>query len=90
MNYKTVVIDYAPKAKKMAAALEKIANEYAQRGWETVSFSVTPSAKVIALFRVQETETAQMPEAAETDGEEEETEAPELEDEISTGTGEAE
>ena len=90
MNYKTVVIDYAPKAKKMAAALETIANEYAQRGWEMVSFSVTPSAKVIALFRVPETETAQMPEAAETDGEEEETEEPELEDEISTGTGEAE
>lgn len=29
MTYKTIVIDYAPKAKKMAAAIEKTANEKA-------------------------------------------------------------
>ena len=33
MTYKTIVIDYAPKAKKMAAAIEKTANEKAQDGW---------------------------------------------------------
>ena len=54
MTYKTIVIDYAPKAKKMAAAIEKAANEYAQRGWELVTFSVTNSAKAILVFRVPE------------------------------------
>lgn len=80
MNYKTIVIDYAPKAKKMAAAVERVANEYAQRGWEMISFSVTPSAKVIALFRVPEGEMTQDPQTQEPDGEEEEPEEPELEE----------
>ena len=52
MMYKTIVIDYAPKAKKMAAAIEKTANERAQDGWELVTFSVTNSAKAILVFRV--------------------------------------
>ena len=52
MTYKTIVIDYAPKAKKMAAAIEKTANERAQDGWELVTFSVTNSAKAILVFRV--------------------------------------
>ena len=43
MMYKTIVIDYAPKAKKMAAAIEQTANEKA--------FSVTNSAKAILVFR---------------------------------------
>lgn len=81
MNYKTIVIDYAPKAKKMAAAVEKIANEYAQKGWEMVSFSVTPSAKVIALFRVPECELAQEPQTQQPDTADEEPEEPELEEE---------
>ena len=54
MAYKTIVIDYAPKAKKMATAIEKTANEYAQNGWELVTFSVTNSAKAILVFRVPE------------------------------------
>ena len=54
MTYKTIVIDYAPKAKKMAAAIEKTANEYAQNGWELVTFSVTNSAKAILVFRAPE------------------------------------
>ena len=54
MIYKTIVVDYAPKAKKMAAAIEEAANEYAQRGWELVTFSVTNSAKAILVFRVPE------------------------------------
>ena len=52
MTYKTIVTDYAPRAKKMAAALEKIANEKAPAGWELVTFSVTNSCKAILVFRV--------------------------------------
>ena len=55
MIYKTIIVDYAPKAKKMAAAIEKAANEYAQNGWELVTCSVTNSAKAILVFRVPET-----------------------------------
>ena len=54
MTYKTIVVDYTPKAKKMAAAIEKAANEYAQNGWELVTFSLTNSAKAILVFRVPE------------------------------------
>ena len=54
MTYKTIVVDYEPKARKMAAAIEKVANEYAQNGWELVTFSVTNSAKAILVFRVPE------------------------------------
>ena len=52
MTYKTIVTDYAPRAKKMTAAIEKIANEKAQEGWELVTFSVTNSCKAILVFRV--------------------------------------
>ena len=52
MTYKTIVTDYAPRAKKMAAAIEKIANEKAQEGWELATFSVTNSCKAILVFRV--------------------------------------
>ena len=51
-TYKTVVIDYAPKAKKMAAAIEEKANEMAREGWEPVTFSMANSAKAILMFRV--------------------------------------
>lgn len=51
MAYKTIVIDYAPKSKKMAAAIEQKANEMASVGWELVTFSVTNSAKAILVFR---------------------------------------
>lgn len=54
MTYKTVVIDYAPRAEKMAAAIEQAANEHTQLGWELVTFSVTNSAKAILVFRVPE------------------------------------
>ena len=40
MTYKTIVTDYAPRAKKMAAAIEQTANAKAQEGWELVTFSV--------------------------------------------------
>jgi len=64
MTYKTIVIDYAPKAKKMAAAIEKTANEKAQDGWELVTFSVTNSAKAILVFRMPESDAAAEDESA--------------------------
>ena len=45
MEYKTVVLKYNPRAKKMAEEVEKIANEYAKEGWKLLTFSVTLSAK---------------------------------------------
>lgn len=70
MTYKTIVIDCAAKAKKLAAAIEKTANERAQDGWELVTFSVTSSGKAILVFRVPETvqqvETIQKEAAQET------------------------
>ena len=65
MTYKTIVIGYAPKAKEMAAAIEKAANERALDGWELVTFSVTNSAKAILVFRAPDTvPQEQTPEAA--------------------------
>ena len=52
--YKTIVTDYAPKAKKMADDIEKAINEKAKDGWEPVTFSVTNSCKAILVFRVPE------------------------------------
>ncbi len=51
MIYKTIVIDYAPKARKMAAAMEERINEMSQDGWELVTLTTTPSAKAILVFR---------------------------------------
>ncbi len=56
MIYKTIVIDYAPKAKKMAEAIEEAANEYAKQGYELVSFSITNSAKAILIFKLVDIE----------------------------------
>ena len=64
MTYKTIVIDYAPKAKKMAAAIEQTANEKAQDGWELVTFSVTNSAKAILVFRAPESDAPAEDESA--------------------------
>lgn len=54
MTYRTIVIDYAPRAGDMAAAIEKSANERAEDGWELVTFSVTNSAKAILVFSIPE------------------------------------
>lgn len=54
MTYKTVVIDYAPKAKKMAEAVEKTANEQVQDGWKLLAFSITNTAKAILVFYTEE------------------------------------
>lgn len=54
MKYKTVVLKYNPRARKMAEEVEKAANEYAGKGWKLVTFSVTPSAKAILVFEIPE------------------------------------
>lgn len=54
MTYKTIVTDYAPKARKMAEEIESVINEKAKDGWEPVTFSVTSSCKAILVFRVPE------------------------------------
>ena len=52
MTYKTIVTDYAPKAKKMADEIEQVINEKAKDGWEPATFSVTNSCKAIIVFRI--------------------------------------
>ncbi len=52
MKYKTVVLKYNPRAEKMAEEVEKVANEYAEKGWKLITFSVTLSAKAILVFEV--------------------------------------
>ncbi len=52
MKYETVVLKYNPRAKKMAEEVEKTANEYAEKGYKLVTFSVTLSAKAILIFEV--------------------------------------
>lgn len=49
--YRTVVIQYTPKAKQMARRIEKEANRMEQEGFSLVSCAVTPSAKGILVFR---------------------------------------
>ncbi len=51
MTYKTIVMAYEAKTKKMAAAIEKEANEQALKGWELLTFSITNSAKAILVFQ---------------------------------------
>ena len=53
MTYKTIVIDHAPKAKKIAAEIEDKANEMAEENWELVTFSTVTSGKTILVFRTQ-------------------------------------
>lgn len=51
MSYKTVVLDYEPKAKKMAEAVESTANKMEKEGYELSTFSITNSAKAILVFK---------------------------------------
>ena len=56
MKYKMVVLKYNPRAKKMAEEVEKVANEYAEKGWKLITFSVTLSAKAILVFEIPDAE----------------------------------
>lgn len=49
--YKTIVIEYAPKADDMAEKVERKANEMTLEGYELVTMSITGSAKAILVFK---------------------------------------
>lgn len=49
--YKTIVINYTPKADNMALKIEEKANEMLKRGYELVTMSVTGTAKAILVFK---------------------------------------
>lgn len=49
--YKSVVIEYSPKAEDMAKRIEDKANELHTGGFELIAFSVTGSAKAILVFK---------------------------------------
>lgn len=51
MEYTSVVIGYAPKAKELAAAATEKCNEMANDGWELAAMTVTGSAKAILMFK---------------------------------------
>lgn len=51
MKYKTIVLSYEPKAKKVAQAIEEKANEMAKEGFELVTLTQTGSAKAILVFK---------------------------------------
>lgn len=49
--YKTVVIEYSPKADEMAQKVEKKSNEMLQEGYELITMSITGTAKAILVFK---------------------------------------
>lgn len=49
--YKTVVIEYSPKADDMAQKVEEKANEMLENGYELVTMSITGTAKAILVFK---------------------------------------
>ena len=49
--YKTIVIQYSPKADDMAKKIEEKANEMLQNGYELVTMSITGAAKAILVFK---------------------------------------
>lgn len=49
--YKTVVVEYSPKADNMAEKIEEKANEMLKDGCELVTFSITNTAKAILVFK---------------------------------------
>ncbi len=49
--YKTVVVEYSPKAKDMAKKVEEKSNEMLEEGYELVTMSITNSAKAILVFK---------------------------------------
>ena len=48
--YKTVVIEYSPKADDMAQKVEET-NEMLQDGYELITMSITGTAKAILVFK---------------------------------------
>ena len=51
--YKTIVIEYSPKADDMAKKIEEKANEMLQDEYELITMSITGTAKAILVFKKQ-------------------------------------
>ena len=51
--YKTIVIEYSPKADDMAKKIEEKANEMLQDWYELITMSITGTAKAILVFKKQ-------------------------------------
>ena len=49
--YKTVVIEYSPKADDMAKKIEEKSNEMLQEGYELITMSITGAAKAVLVFK---------------------------------------
>lgn len=49
--YKVEVLEYLPKAKKMAEAIEKKINEMNAEGYDLVTLTETTSARSILVFK---------------------------------------
>jgi len=49
--YKTIVVEYSPKADDMAQKVEEKANEMLQEGFELITMSITGTAKAILVFK---------------------------------------
>ena len=49
--YKTITIEYSPKADTMAKKVEEKSNEMLEDGYELVTMSITNSAKAILVFK---------------------------------------
>ena len=49
--YKTVVIEYSPKADDMAQKVEEKSNEMFQDNYELITMSITGTAKAILVFK---------------------------------------
>ena len=49
--YKTIIIDYSPKADTMAKKIEEKSNKMLENGYELVTMSITNSAKAILVFK---------------------------------------
>ena len=49
--YKTVVVEYSPKADDMAKKVEEKANEMQKNGYELITMSITGTAKAILVFK---------------------------------------
>ena len=49
--YKTIVVEYSPKADDMAKKIEEKANEMLQEGYLLITMSITGTAKAILVFK---------------------------------------
>ena len=49
--YKTIVIEYSPKADDMAQKIEEKSNEMLKEGFELITMSITGTAKAILVFK---------------------------------------